>query len=715
MIKRIIVMLKMLGIRYLMVGITLAACLALSQGCWAEEVATPDHAALIAFDHEVPVEPSTLQVDGKEVKVWQTSSQNDDWVFKPSDAHFLPTSGPLYLEVTYLDRGYGRLTVHYTSSDGKIIKPDKFTRVVLSDSGKWVTAYMRLAGLTDSTIPSIQIKLEKARDNVLIISQASLKNTPFTDDHFRYILQEAWKHPYDGPTAPGIDNKTLKGKIMVGYQGWFRTPNDPYDQGWIHWGDMNQGHFTTDMWPDISAYPEEALDKAGDVKTQSGKLGYLFSSAWPEVVKTHFSWMRENKIDGAFVQRFLGDMYSSTGRPDWVLGNVRAAANEEGRIWAVEYDVSGASDAKVLDTLKKDWMWMVDDFGIKKDPSYAREGGKLVVFIWGLPFPDRHFTPETANAVVDFFKNDPTYGGNYVIGGIPGNWRKSEPAWQEHFKKYDGVLAWMSKSYAEDLTDFKAIGVDYYPHINPGFSWANLKHLPTGATEQFTPRNGGRFYEGLISKAAQAGVDRLFVGMFDEYDEGTAIMPMSDDPPPTPSRPGTVVKFFANPKMQEQAETIHKPQVGLNFDGTAPARNVPPENYLMRWEGQVIPPADGTYTLEIEGAPGDTWTLWLEGKQVIKTNQPGAEPVKTVSVDMTAGQMVVYRIDYLHGTAPGTMRFFWQGPSIDRQEVPASALVDAWGRFLTNEGHPSDWYLKLTTEAKEMITGQRSPTDITVK
>ncbi len=106
---------------------------------------------------------------------------------------------------------------------------------------------------------------------------------------------------------------------------------------------------------------------------------------------------------------------------------------------------------------------MVDDFGIKKDPSYAHEAGKPVVFIWGLSVPDRHFTPEVADAVVDFFKNDPVYGGNYVIGGIPGSWRKLDPAWQEHIRKYDGVLAWMSKGYAEDIADFHKRGLDYYP------------------------------------------------------------------------------------------------------------------------------------------------------------------------------------------------------------------------------------------------------------
>jgi hypothetical protein len=192
-------------------------------------------------------------------------------------------------------------------------------------------------------------------------------------------------------------------------------------------------------------------------------------------------------------------------------------------------------------------------------------------------------------------------------------------------------------------------------------------------------------------------------------------MPMSDDPPPTPSRPGTEVKFFSDPKSQERPEMASKPQVDLTFDGTAPSKKTPPDNFLMRWEGQILPPSDGTYVLEIEGVPGDSAALWIAGKQVLKVDKFGEGPAKTASFPMTAGQLVIYRLDYTHASTPGAMRLVWTGPSIERQEVPAAALVDAWGRFLTNEGHPSDWYLKLTSEAKDMLTGKRAATDLSIK
>ena len=81
---------------------------------------------------------------------------------------------------------------------------------------------------------------------------------------------------------------------------------------------------------------------------------------------------------------------------------------------------------------------------------------------------------------------------------------------------------------------------------------------------------------------------------------------------------------------------------------------------------------------------------------------------------MTAGTPVIYRIDYTHATTNGEMKFLWTGPSQTEEEIPTSCFVDAWGRFLTNEGNPPDLYLKLTGVAKEMITGKRVSTDLPV-
>jgi len=650
---------------------------------------------------------------------WQFDQKTQELTFRPAGKVTSPVNGTLYLAVTCLDNCYGDLSVRFKGKDGKQIAPDRGLGGACLKTGKRVTSMYRFQGL-DGSGDSVVIHYNAPKpDGYLMLGTGAgvpgagsggpvvlgvmAQDTPPDDAQFRYVLTDPWKGPYTGPSIKA-DNSTLKGKVMVGYQGWFRTPNDPCREGWGHWGDILHGMYNTDMWPDVSQYPPQTLAKAAEVKTRSGKTAYLFSSAWPEVADLHFRWMRENDIDGAFVQRFITGTYTASGRPDWVLAAARAAANREGRIWAIEYDVSGGRDATIVDMMQKDWKYLVDTVGILKDPNYAHENGKPVVFIWGLPVPDRHFTSGTSNAVVDFFKNDPKYGGNYVIGGIISSWRTMDAGWQEHFKKYDAIQPWMSRTYADDAADFAKMGVTYVAHANPGFSWSNMHHYPVGSTQAFKPREGGQLYWDSLCALSQAKVDRLCVGMFDEFDESTAIMPMSDDPPATPSRPGTCLQY--HPALGKTFKTV-TPTVSLDFSARFPFKNVSGSNCGLSWGGVITPPKAGDYTFYIQGAAGDFAALSLNDKPVIGMKNFGAAPSAGAKITVAAGEKVIYQLSYYHHRNPGTARLLWEGPGIPLQPVPAWALTDAWGRFLTNEGHPSDWWLKLTRYGKEMMNGKR--------
>ena len=71
--------------------------------------------------------------------------------------------------------------------------------------------------------------------------------------------------------------------------------------------------------------------------------------------------------------------------------------------------------------------------------------------------------------------------------------------------------------------------LDYAPCVYPGFSWHNLSkgRDPFDAI----PWLKGRFYWGLMSKAIESGAKMIYVAMFDEMDEGTAIFKCTNQPP----------------------------------------------------------------------------------------------------------------------------------------------------------------------------------------
>ena len=65
------------------------------------------------------------------------------------------------------------------------------------------------------------------------------------------------------------------------------------------------------------------------------------------------------------------------------------------------------------------------------------------------------------------------------------------------------------------------------PVVFPGFSWHNLKGAKLGSI----PRLKGQFLWSKIVANKKAGANMLYIAMFDEVDQGTAIFKCTNDPP----------------------------------------------------------------------------------------------------------------------------------------------------------------------------------------
>jgi hypothetical protein len=342
-----------------------------------------------------------------------------------------------------------------------------------------------------------------------------------------------------------VDPSTLTGKVVFGYQGWFACAGDssPVDN-WVHWSPgvtPDASDVTFDLWPDTSELDADELF-ATSFTNPDGSASALYSAWNAKTVARHFKWMRQSGIDGVLLQRFTVELQGQTlPLRDGVLANVRAGAEAEGRVFSVEYDISGTAETNLVATIVNDWKHLVDDLHATSSPRYLQHRGKPLVTIWGFGFPNHPGTPADVQAVMDFFRNDPNPAYHATVSiGVPAGWRtlsstKTDPGWPAAFRSADVINPWMVGSYTDDASDdaftqnlivpdlaeCRSLGIDYMPVIFPGFSWTNLQKGTNVLNA--TPRRGGDFYWHQVHNVVAAGCTMVFNAMFDEVDEGTAM------------------------------------------------------------------------------------------------------------------------------------------------------------------------------------------------
>ena len=72
-------------------------------------------------------------------------------------------------------------------------------------------------------------------------------------------------------------------------------------------------------------------------------------------------------------------------------------------------------------------------------------------------------------------------------------------------------------------------GTMWLPTVYPGFSWDNL--MRKNPSETLISRRRGEFLWEQFVKLAEMNQTSVYVSMLDEFDEGTAILPISNAPP----------------------------------------------------------------------------------------------------------------------------------------------------------------------------------------
>ena len=344
-------------------------------------------------------------------------------------------------------------------------------------------------------------------------------------------------------TTPQNTGGDVVGKISAGYQGWFNAQGDGSPFGcWFHWtNNCNAPTPNTnvkfEVYPDTREYSR--LYQSNLANLANGTPARLFSSYDQVTVNKHFEWMQAYNIHTAALQRFGATVSSAPDgyrdNRDSVAVKVKIAAETHARKFYVMYDITGLNSDWVA-AIKSDWANnVVNRMQLTLSSAYARQDGKLVVCIWGLGFTHTPGTAAETLELINWFKNQ----NIYVIGGVPTYWRTgapnsdAKPGFLTAFSALNMISPWLvgrfsinevenkrNEIFAADFSYTQQNNIVYQPVLWPGFAWSNM--FPDRPRNEI-PRVHGDFMWRQAFVMKGLGVNTVYVAMFDEYDEGTAI------------------------------------------------------------------------------------------------------------------------------------------------------------------------------------------------
>ncbi|ACU62290.1 RICIN domain-containing protein [Chitinophaga pinensis] len=408
-----------------------------------------------------------------------------------------------------------------------------------------------------------------------------------------------------------LDNSSLKadavvagspvgdvvGKVTVGYQGWFTAPGD--GSAVDRWTHQN-----LEMWPEMKEYttsyqtPFPALP--------DGRPAKMFSSYDQSTVDVHFRWMQENGIDCAALQRFTGELSDPPFKSmrDGMAQKVRNAAEASGRKFYIMYDISG--DADMQSRIKTDWTnTITGTLNLLSSPAYAKQNGKPVVCIFGMGYLGAKVPGAGDSAqcldVISWFKSQ----GCYVIGSVPMDWRTPQGVFTRDnfmtvYESFDMLSPWavaaqVGPTYQPwikgDYDYCEAHGMDYQPIAYPGFSFHNTN---AGSPLNEIPRNHGDFMWAQVAVMKQVGAKSLYVAMFDEVNEGTAIFKVAENASQAPANTSFVHLDQDGVAVSSDFYLRLVNDAGKMIKGQIPYQATHPTPHVIGGAG---PLADGTYRI----------------------------------------------------------------------------------------------------------------------
>ncbi len=314
-------------------------------------------------------------------------------------------------------------------------------------------------------------------------------------------------------------------------------------------------------------------------------------------------------------------------------------------------------------------------------------GGEIITFSGIATDPeDGNLNPEALTWWVDFHHDEHTHPALDPISGISeGSFtvpRVGEIASNVWFRIY------------LQATDSEGLSRTTYTEVYPRTSEITLLTSPSGLQVNADGRNVITPYtyvgvegitRGIAPTRSQYFDGKLYV--FEGWQDGfegtlrTFNTPSQDSTitlqyveVPLGNGTGMTGNYYNQSRSFEGSPDLQRTdaEVDFNWGGGSPDDAINPDNFTIRWDGQLLPPFSGQYTLYV--VADDGVRLYINNTLLIDAWVPQAATEYSVSRSFTKDQLYDVRIEYFEDGGDAVIQFLWEHEFLPRQAVPGSQL-----------------------------------------
>ncbi|MDR9415337.1 MAG: ThuA domain-containing protein [Gracilimonas sp.] len=117
---------------------------------------------------------------------------------------------------------------------------------------------------------------------------------------------------------------------------------------------------------------------------------------------------------------------------------------------------------------------------------------------------------------------------------------------------------------------------------------------------------------------------------------------------------GLAASYFGSTDFSGSPSIRKEPMIAWNWASDSPMEGIPENNFSVRWEGEIVAPTTGNYTLSVSDYNGNT-RVWIDDEEIINVISSNGD------VTLTEGEAHTIKVEYVHRSGSAGVFLRWSG------------------------------------------------------